>query len=280
MEAFGDMCEYLQIIGKECLNINGLEVWLKGILFDVNAFWMITSAGRVIIKVVKCDWLQTGSKEVLVEFLVDNDPWKKAANALCDAIGESIADLSHLHDVSACLGSGASGRVFKLSDKSEVLKLVVGKKKSKEVEQEFLLMLQCQQNIFIPTGYKLAFEGKKIATPTTYAIKTQLAAALFQLHNNVAHGDSRIANALLLDGNVRWIDFRHSNALTGKLGKEKDVQILFESLGGDMNPRTSGAIEAYARQPTLEGLINIIVGMTYTARVEQRKFQLSWQESF
>ena len=287
MEAFGDKCKYLQITGEECLNINGVEVRLKGILFDVNAFWMINSAGRVIIDVVKCDWLQTGSKEVLMEFLVDKDPWKKAANALCDAMGESIPDLSHLHDISACLGSGANGRVFKLSGKSEVLKLVVGKKKSEEVEEEYLLMLQCQQNILLSSvvfplvvdsyrcgatdgpfpveyaGYKLAFEGKKIATPTTNAIKTQLAAALFQLHdNNVAHGDPRIENALLLDGNVRWIDFRLSKALTGKLGREKDVQILFKSLGGEMNPRASGAIDAYARKPTLEGLINIIVGMT------------------
>ena len=45
MKAFGDKCKYLQIIGEEFLDINGIEVRLKGILFDVNAFWMIKSAG-------------------------------------------------------------------------------------------------------------------------------------------------------------------------------------------------------------------------------------------
>jgi hypothetical protein len=38
MEAFGDKCKYLQITGEEeCLEINGVEIRLKGILFDVNA---------------------------------------------------------------------------------------------------------------------------------------------------------------------------------------------------------------------------------------------------
>eukprot|EP01036_Dinobryon_divergens_P035027 gene35027-45344_t len=223
MEAFGDECKYLQITGEECLDINGIEVVrLKGILFDV-----IKSAGRVIIDVVKCDWLQTGSKEVLVEFLVDKDPWKKAANALCDAMGESIPDLSHLHDISACLGTGANGRVFNLSDKSEQNILL----SSVVFPQRMVPFLYVEY-----AGYKLAFEGKKIATPTTDAIKTQLAAALFQLHNNnVDHGVDR----------KTWQRERCAN-----------------SLGGDMNPRAGGAIDAYARKPMLEGLINIIVGMT------------------
>ena len=45
------------------------------------------------------------------------------------------------------------------------------------------------------------------------------------------------------------------------------MQILLKSFGEMMDPSGTGA---YARQPTLEGLINIIVGMTYTARVEVR----------
>ena len=80
----------------------------------------------------------------------------------------------------------ANGRVFKLSDKSEVLKIVVGKKKSKEVEDEYSLMLHYQQNHLLSSvvfplivnsyyggimggsfpveyaGYKLANEGKHI----------------------------------------------------------------------------------------------------------------------
>ena len=66
MGAFGDQCKYLQI----CQDINGIEVRLKGDLFDVNSFWMIQSIDRNIIDFVQCDWLQSGSKEVLVDFLV------------------------------------------------------------------------------------------------------------------------------------------------------------------------------------------------------------------
>ena len=81
-----------------------------------------------------------------MDILVGKDPWKEAENALCHAMGESIPDLSQRYDICACLGSGANGRVFKLSHKSEVLKIVVGKKKSREVEDEYSLMLHYQQN--------------------------------------------------------------------------------------------------------------------------------------
>eukprot|EP01036_Dinobryon_divergens_P022847 gene22847-31143_t len=132
MKAFGDKCKYLQIIGEEFLDINGIEVRLKGILFDVNAFWMIKSAAHV------------------------------------SALGQMDASL-------------------KLSGKSEVLKMVVGKDKSQEVEEMAPFPLSMEY-----AGYKLAFEGKKIAIPTTDAIKTQLATPQLQLHsNNVAPGVDR-----------------------------------------------------------------------------------------
>ena len=66
MGAFGDQCKYLQI----CQDIDGIKVRLKGDLFDANSFWMIQSIGRNIIDFVQCDWLQSGSKEVLMDFLI------------------------------------------------------------------------------------------------------------------------------------------------------------------------------------------------------------------
>ena len=61
-------------------------------------------------------------------------------------MGESIPDLSQRYDICACFDSGANERVFKLSDKSKVLKVAVGKKRSKEVEDEYSLVLHHQQN--------------------------------------------------------------------------------------------------------------------------------------
>ena len=66
MGASSDQCKYLQI----CQDIDGIKVRLKGDLFDANSFWMIQSIGRNIIDFVQCNWLQSGSKEVLMDILL------------------------------------------------------------------------------------------------------------------------------------------------------------------------------------------------------------------
>ena len=282
-DAFGEKCKYLQIAGEDC---NGYLLRLKGVLFDVNQFWMITSHGNAISEVVICKWSQSGSKQLLVDFLSNLDPWQKAATAFCVALGVTIRDFFFSADdegeETAFLGSGANGRVFRLSC-GAAIKIVLGKK-SKEVEKRYKLMLMCQKQDKIQTfvfpvqegsyrsgsvdsvvdyaGYILTRIGHKISSPPlSNEVKLKLMEALYLLHsNNVIHGDSRTDNALILDdgtssaASLRWIDFRDAEWVTTKISIRRDVEILFKSIDGAYVEDFTDRIRDYMNDPTLDKL--------------------------
>jgi hypothetical protein len=243
---------------------------------------MIRSSGNTIVDVEICLWAQSGSKQRLVEFLNVRDPWLDAANVLCEALDVTILDLSASENSSAFLGVGANGRVFKLSS-GRVIKIVAGEKTDK-VEREYVLMLQYQkqediQELIFPVvensyrsgtivgvdyaGYILAQEGKPISFPISIKVKDALAEALYGLHSNgVIHGDPRIENALILNGAVKWIDFRDTDPVTTKVSMRRDVQILNQSINGHESSldagKTAAAIDAYVNDPTLERLCTVL----------------------
>jgi len=279
MDAFGEKCKYLQIAGEDCVDHNGVALKLKGVLFDVQEFWMIRSSGNTIVDVVKCKWSQSGSKQRLLDFLRVVDPWLDAVTVLCEQLDVTIVDFSASEqEQTAFLGTGANGRVFKLTS-GAVLKVVVGPK-SDAVEKEYMLMLQYQkrndiQSFVFPVvensfhsgfvggrvayaGYQLAEEGNKIRLPVSNVLKTELAESLYGLHShNVIHGDPRIDNALTLDGVLKWIDFRQSETVTPKISRRRDVHILHESLGGSV-VTAAEEIEAYVNDPSVERLCQVL----------------------
>jgi hypothetical protein len=275
MKAFGEKCKYLQIAGEGCVDHNGVPLKLKGILFDISEFWMIRSSENTIIDVVKCGWAQAGSMQRLKDFLRTTDPWMEAANALCAVLGTAIEDCSSCAEKgSSFLGCGANGRVFKLTS-GAVIKVVIGPR-SDDVEKEYALMLQCQKleavrpHVFPVVegtfhsgvvcgcvdfaGYTLAREGRPLFCPVPPDLKCDLAVALHGLHaHGVIHGDPRIENALVLDGVLKWIDFRETETVTTKVSRRRDVQILRQSLGGPAVDVTA-EVEAYVQDPTVERL--------------------------
>ena len=107
-------------------------------------------------------------------------------------------------------------------------------------------------------GYLLSCVGQQLQLPIAPDIKRKLAEALYALHaNDVIHGDPRIENALLEDGDVKWIDFRDVDFVTTKISRKKDVEILFASLGGNV----SGArdlITLYSNEPSVAILCAVI----------------------
>ena len=283
MAAFGEMCKYLQIASENAVDFNGVAMKLKGVLFDIEEFWMIRSSGSTIIDVVKCKWTQCGSKHLLKNFLCAVDAWQIASHALCDVLNVTIEDFSGSNQKqSAFLGAGANGRVFKLTG-GAVMKIVLGKR-SKEVGREFQLMKQYQDRIDIQSfvfpvvkksfrrgtvrgvtyaGYLLAQEGVKLKRPLSHEIKVQLAASLYGLHScGVIHGDARIDNALMLGGTLKWIDFREIEFVTTDISIRGDVQILLESLGGSL-PDAENEIEAYMNEPTLQRLETVLLSGTF-----------------
>ena len=278
-DAFGEKCKYLQIAGEDCTDHDGVALLLKGILFDRDAFWMINSSGNSITDVMKCRWSMRGSKKLLIEFLQGPGVWEEATNALCMRLGVNIVDYSNTEDkLSAWLGTGANGRVFRLID-DKVLKIVVGRNSDK-VEREFNVMVSLYNRddvshlvfpvvegsfregvigTFKYAGYLLACEGQKINSPVTLKLKADLAAALYELHqNNIIHGDPRIQNALILGDTVKWIDFRCSETVSFKVGIRHDVEILLASLGGNVKQNSTN-IDAYVTAPSLLNLHSILL---------------------
>eukprot|EP01031_Cornospumella_fuschlensis_P023701 gene23701-28718_t len=279
MDAFGEMCKYLQIASEDCVDHNGVALKLKGVLFDVHEFWMIRASGSTIVDVVKCKWSQSGSRDCLLHFLRVVDPWLEAVSALCEKLNVTVMDLTDSEQgQSAFLGTGANGRVFKLTS-GAVLKVVVGRK-SDEVEREYLLMLQYRKRIDVQSlvfpvvedsfhsgvvgsvayaGYLLAEEGIKIGPPFSNALKAELAVSLHGLHSHdVIHGDPSINNALTLGGVLKWIDFRQSDFVTTKISRRRDVHILHQSLGGSVAAATE-EIEAYVNDPSVERLRQVLL---------------------
>jgi serine/threonine protein kinase len=263
---------------------------------------MISSFGNAIVKVVKCKWSDKGSKQRLLDFLHESDPWLQATSSLCDNLNVTIEDYSSRQEQekeqeheqeqeqeqeknqkqeqiqSSFLGAGANGRVFKLSN-DKVIKIVIGKK-SNEVEKEYTIMLKYQEtndlkNFVFPVvegsfksghigrlayaGYLLAKEGEKIQNFNSVKIKKSLASALYGLHScNVIHGDPRIDNVLVLDGSLKWIDFRQSDPFATKFSKRYDVEILLTSLNLSVS-NVDKEIEEYVNDSNLEKLCQVLL---------------------
>jgi hypothetical protein len=293
LKAFGEKCKYLQIAGQDFKDHNSMELSLRCVLFSVHELWMINSIGNAIVKVVKCKWSDKGSKQRLLDFLQESDPWLQATRSLCVDMNVTIEDYSsrqeqekeqeHEHEQeqkqSSFLGAGANGRVFKLRNNDRVIKIVIGKK-SNEVEKEYTIMLKYQEtndlkNFVFPVvegsfksghigrlayaGYLLAKEGEKIQNFNSVKIKKSLASALYGLHScNVIHGDPRIDNVLVLDGSLKWIDFRQSDPFATKFSKRYDVEILLTSLNLSV-PNVDNEIEEYVNDSSLEKLCQVLL---------------------
>ena len=106
-------------------------------------------------------------------------------------------------------------------------------------------------------GYLLARVGNKIARPLAREVKMKLASALYRLHScNISHGGSRIDNALILNDEIKWIDFRESDAVTTQQSRQYDVESLYMSMGGSV-ANVASEIREYSYQPTEERLLAI-----------------------
>jgi DNA-binding Xre family transcriptional regulator len=276
MSTFGEICKYLQIAGEDFTDYNGVALKLKGVLFDVEEFWMIRSSGNTIVDVMRCPWSQKGSMNQLENFLHVVDPWLDAADALCRELEVTIVDLTATtQGQSALLGAGAHGRVFMLTN-GRSIKIVVGKN-SHKVEKEYKLMIQCLERVDVNpfvfpivkdsfrsgvavgvhyAGYLLEGKGEKITLPVSPEVMTELVALLYALHSkDIIHGDPRIDNVLRLGSDLKWIYFRDYEMVTIKVNKRHDVKIFLKSVGCILS---DVEIDKYVEHTTLNNLTALI----------------------
>jgi len=275
--AFGEKCKYLQSCCYQCRIWQGLGQQLKLILFDIEEFWMIEGYENDIRKLTKCKWTQSGSREVLKDFLTTYDPWMESTENLLKMLSVQLHPPMSLPDTNtpppvlnepsifnaAILGAGAYGRAFLLTN-GNVLKVAVGSNAAM-LQMEYLTILNLQknpntQNFVIPVvpntfqyvrgdqcdyaGYLLEYQGERVSStcPRLHHneitnlspgnLEIELVKFLYNLHlTGHVHGDPRLDNVLLKDGELKWIDFMNSTQFN-IIAKVNDFSILFSSLTG------------------------------------------------
>lgn len=272
--AFGEKCKYLQSCRS---HIPGVNQKLKLILFDIEEFWMIEGHGMSITKLTKCSWTQSGSREVLKQFIRTFDPWM-------DNIERILAHKSYqFSDETPILGAGAYGRAFYLNT-GQVLKVVVSKYAA-ELETEYSIIRTLQErentrNFVIPVvpdsfgsflddeqklycaWYVLESRGDPLSytcprlsrstTPTSFpgTLENSLVYFLYDFHlTGHVHRDARLDNVLLKDGSLKWIDLRSPSPANFD-ARVNDFVTLFGSLTGADQSVISPRIRNILVQPS------------------------------
>jgi tRNA A-37 threonylcarbamoyl transferase component Bud32 len=110
-------------------------------------------------------------------------------------------------------------------------------------------------------GYIIEEIGQPLSLPLTVEMKRELAKSLFDLHSrDQSHGDPRVANALMHDGQLKWIDFRTAHYITPSLDRIHDVKILAKSiLGREVDAEHEEEVEIYAREISQSGLEQLLL---------------------
>ncbi|KAK1933727.1 hypothetical protein P3T76_011941 [Phytophthora citrophthora] len=187
------------------------------VLFNRTEFWLINCLGGVVARVIKAKWVMEGSKVLLRDFITKNlSPWVTRLTAACSALKVEVVEGE------AFLGRGAFGRVFKVKrlgqDGDELALKIVDMSSAGRLFQE-VKALQLAQRTSLTIRYVasaaisdgvamlLSPVGKPIQYPTTSDEVEALFDMLWQLHSAyVVHGDPRVPNVIVKDGQRLWID--------------------------------------------------------------------------
>uniref|UniRef100_A0A7S3DVK4 Protein kinase domain-containing protein n=1 Tax=Entomoneis paludosa TaxID=265537 RepID=A0A7S3DVK4_9STRA len=194
-----------------------------------------------------CRWVSAGSMQNLVRFFQEGrSPWVRLLVAACDHWNLKVEN-------DAFLGKGTFGRVFRGTSQEEggrrifkAIKIVLPgdngaggldllrEKESLNNAAKVLPNAVARVEDFHDFGSMgaallLADIGSKV--PQTQW--RQLFETLGSLHEqNILHGDPRLANAIYVQGEVRWIDFRSSVVAidaASVTSKRRDIAILIKS---------------------------------------------------
>jgi hypothetical protein len=257
--AFGKLAMHHEMVRGRCL----------GMLCDASDFWLYESYGGNPLRLTRAKWTQPGTRDLVAAFFsaVPEPPLLSALRDLCAAFGTEVvvptaADTPHL-------GCGASGHVFAVGhpDRPQALKVVLsGRHESAfAVSREFNDLKRASAlgaavspvkgairhlergGAPFASGYLMQHVGMPctLCGPGRVTVAAVFG-ALERLHDAyIYHGDARLPNLLVVDGELRWIDFRSAAPERNEpLTREERADLVME----DVNALV-GSCLPYRRAP-------------------------------
>ena len=230
----------------------------RGMLFDKSGFELYHVAGqpgsrKALLERICGAWSAPGGKKLLCHFLSQYSPWERLLRQSLRQAGAVPV---------AFLGSGAFGRVLEAQRERDeqieriAIKAVLaagvpaGFSPGAEVEvmesafkQGCPVVAPSSDCIEVVEGSKvlgwfhiLGNVGTPVPLDMAQARWRALVEALRQLHlRGFVHGDSRLANVVLVGENFKWIDFLGQPGFT-RAAQETDIQMLMTDLVGQQDP--------------------------------------------
>ena len=270
---FGEIVRYV-----ECLPAGA-----RAVLFDRKRCWLITSLHNRVVRIESFQWTQPGSSRFLSSFLTASVPeWVTRLKIACESLDVSCGDGDSF------LGAGGTGRVFKVTDNTNGIKMalkIVGEDSVGSLLNEHDHMRSLADTDFVASvvrdpvylyrGETLVGEtlvgaamlmshvGQKVLRgDVTRGVAKAILAILFELHHSgFQHGDARLANVICVDGKYRWIDLvgRTKNA---NCSFKEDTLVLCRSLlgveqRGAVPDAVDAAVTLYNNRRTLQSCTDI-----------------------
>ncbi|KAI9341190.1 hypothetical protein BDR26DRAFT_860806 [Obelidium mucronatum] len=216
------------------------------VLFDrLNCFLVTSGEKRTIVSIVKMRWVTPNSKSTFISFVRGKSQlWLDRLNSAC-----SLFDV-RLPDENAFLGSGATGRVFKVLDSTNsecALKIVDLEMGYSLVHEALLLKAAKKSKVVVDVveepkildndvgvAFLISPVGKAMNTEQDLSLELciDIMQSLRKLHDSeLWHGDPRLAN-LIRDpksNRLLWIDFRESYESSSGF-KTRDMEMLCKSI--------------------------------------------------
>ena len=235
-----------------------LPLVARGMFYHKKGFYLIKYIFyHFIDEIVRVtSWELPGIPELLVDFFRQGRTlWEQALEKACKDWNLQVRD-------NAFLGSGGNGRVFRAWEKEgpdggwvEVaIKISIGEKCDKlQQEAEYLEEFACKSLVRVGAFsrsekppfacLKLVDVGDPIRKEDCYQEATfkKVLRSLVELHRTCCHGDARIANAIMVNENVLWVDCMDMR-VPGLVGTRIDFRQLMGSINAAVNLHMVDAI--------------------------------------
>ena len=254
------------------LNVLATEVghpFPGGVVYNQREFLYAEIIDGKLCNWNRCNWNTKGSRELIVS-LLSKHVNKSVASVLCH-LKESDE-----YAIKSCLGYGRYGCVFHVSCKKDdqtkeyAVKVVVPM--SEDFEEEFTtlksyyeiapeVVVEPLDNSFTVVHHEGVEYGgyyfmEEVGLSTSVSART-VYVALSRLHTmGITHGDARFKNIIIVNGILKWIDFRLLKGISSVYG---DIITLTKSL----QPKALDseafveAAHAYSDNPTEENMLKV-----------------------